>query len=112
MSTQLILVVFGIASFVFVVVFTLRSYRAGANPRLAIIEAWINVLVGFTINYIANLALLPLLGASFTLAENFALGWIYTAISVIRQYIVRRWCQREIHNLAESIAAGLRRIRA
>ena len=94
----------GLASFVFVVGFTLRSYHAGDNPRAAIIEAWVNITIGFAINYAANLLLLPQLGAQFTHAENFLLGWIYTSISIIRQYAVRRWFQERINRLANTLA--------
>lgn len=84
----------GMASFAFVAVFTARAYRnntgVGQTPRWAIVEAWTNIAIGFTVNYLANFMLLPLVGASFTAAENFWLGWVYTAISMIRQYAIRR----------------------
>lgn len=92
MSTLAIL---GIASFLFVVGFTARAYRnntgIGQTPRGAIIEAWVNIGIGFTVNFLSNFLLLPLVGAEFTAGQNFALGWIYTAISIVRAYCVRRW---------------------
>jgi hypothetical protein len=85
----------GIASFLFVAGFTARAYRnnsgIGQTPRGAIIEAWLNIAVGFSVNFVANLFLLPLVGASFTAMENFWLGWTYTAISIVRSYAIRRW---------------------
>jgi hypothetical protein len=85
----------GFASFLFVAGFTARAYRnnsgIGQTPRGAIIEAWLNIAVGFSVNFVANLFLLPLVGASFTAMENFWLGWIYTAISIVRSYAIRRW---------------------
>lgn len=94
----------GLLSFLFVAWFTFRSYYAGANPRAAIIEAWANIIIGFAINYIANLFILPLVGASFTHTENFLMGWMYTAISILRQYAIRRWFQDQIHLLAAAIS--------
>lgn len=95
------LVALGLASFVFVVLFTIRTYYAGDNPRQAIIEAWVNIVIGFTINVIANFALFPLMvDAQITLSSSFWGGWIYTAISVLRQYAIRRWFQERIHVLA------------
>ena len=35
------------------------------------IEAWVNVLIGFTINYIANLLIFPLFGFHISLLANF-----------------------------------------
>ena len=88
------LVALGIISFMFVAGFTARAYRnntgIGQTPRGAIIEAWTNIAIGFTVNFLANFLLLPMVGASFTAGENFALGWIYTAISIVRGYFVRR----------------------
>lgn len=79
----------GAGSMAFVLAFTWHRYSAGRSPRRAIIEAWANLAVGFTINFVANFAILPLVGASFTVAENWWMGWIYTAISVMRQYGLR-----------------------
>ena len=79
----------GLASMAFVLAFTWHRYSAGSNPRRAILEAWANLVVGFTVNFIANFAILPLVGASVTAAENWWLGWLYTAISVLRQYGLR-----------------------
>ena len=84
----------GIASFLFVVGFTAHAYRrnhgVGQTPRGAILEAWLNIAVGFSVNYVANIFLLPLVGASFTAAENFWLGWTYTAVSIVRSFAIRR----------------------
>lgn len=89
------LTVLGLAAFVFVVVFTIRAYRIntgpGQTPRGAIIEAWTNIAVGFSVNYFANFALLPLVGVHVTAGDNFMLGWCYTAISIIRSYALRRF---------------------
>lgn len=72
------------------------------------IEAWANVLIGFGINFIANLVILPLFGfTSLTLATNFAIGCIYTVISVVRSYVIRRWFNDKLHRAAERIARGL-----
>lgn len=86
----------GLVSFAFVAVFTARAYKDdaqgnGQSRRSAIIEAWVNILIGFTINYAMNLILLPLVGARITAMGNFMLGWTYTAISIVRQYAIRRW---------------------
>jgi|GEM_PF-965575 hypothetical protein len=88
----------GMASMAFVAWFTWRAYRsadsgAGQSKRASIIEAWVNILIGFSINYAANVVLIPLMadGAHVTATSNFWGGWVYTAISIVRQYTVRRW---------------------
>lgn len=85
-----VLTALGIASMLFVLAFTWSRYHAGVSPRRAIIEAWANLAVGFAINFAANFAILPMVGASFTAVDNFWLGWLYTGVSVLRQYGLRR----------------------
>lgn len=55
------------------------------------VEAWANILVGFTINFIANLAVLPLFGFNVTPTDAFGIGLVFTAISLARSYIIRRF---------------------
>jgi hypothetical protein len=63
-------------------------------------EACINVVIGFVINFIANLVILPLFGFHITLVDNFYIGLLYTIVSVARSYVVRRWFNRKIHEAA------------
>jgi hypothetical protein len=67
------------------------------------IEAWVNVAIGFGINYIANLLIFPLFGFHITLLENLYMGLIYTVISVVRSYCIRRWFNARIHKLLANI---------
>jgi len=103
-----LLATLGVVSMVFVVAFTARSYSnntgPGQTPRGAIIEAWMNIAIGFAVNYLANWLVLPMVGASFTAAENFWLGWVYTSISIVRQYAIRRYWNNFIHNTAQRLA--------
>lgn len=87
----------GVVSFAFVALFTFRAYNGGPNPQAAIIEAWVNIVIGFSINYLANFVLLPMIGARVSASDNFWLGWAYTAVSIIRQYAIRRWFQDRLH---------------
>lgn len=69
-------------------------------------EALINVLIGFGINFAANLVVLPLFGfAALTLQNNFLIGLIYTAISVVRSYAIRRWFNQYIVRAAARLAS-------
>ena len=54
-------------------------------------ESMANIAVGFTINYIANLLIFPLFGFHISLEANFLMGAIYTAISLARSYVLRRY---------------------
>jgi hypothetical protein len=97
----------GVVSAVFVAAFTChqvfhQDQGKGQTKREAMVEAWTNIVIGFSINYAANLLLLPMVGAELTAANNFWLGWTYTAVSIVRQYVIRRWFNT--HSLAKSVA--------
>lgn len=55
------------------------------------VESWANIAIGFTINYFANLAILPLFGLMVTASDAFGIGVIFTLISLARSYVLRRW---------------------
>ena len=72
----------------------------------SLIEACINVVIGFSINFGANLLVFPLFGWHVTVADNFILGGIYTAISVARSYVIRRWFNARLHAAAMRLAGA------
>jgi hypothetical protein len=54
-------------------------------------EASVSMAIGFGINFVANAFILPQFGfTSLTPLKNFTLGLLYTIISVVRSYGVRR----------------------
>lgn len=57
----------------------------------SVVEALANIAVGFSINFVANMCIFPLFGMHISLANNFLMGMIYTAISLARSYVLRRW---------------------
>jgi hypothetical protein len=101
----------GMVSALFVGWFTYRAYsgkddgKGSQTRRESIIEAWTNIVIGFSINYTANLIFLPMVGAELTAANNFWLGWLYTAVSILRQYALRRWFNS--HRFAATLARML-----
>ena len=70
----------------------------------SLIEALINVAIGFAINFVANMTILPLIGFHITAAQNLLLGVLYTIISVGRSYVIRRWFNARIHHAAMLLA--------
>jgi hypothetical protein len=68
------------------------------------IEAIINIVIGFTINWILNMLVLPQFGFPITGGQAFAIGLIFTVASVARMYVVRRWFNGMLHRAAERIA--------
>ena len=63
-----------------------------AQTRLgSFVEAWANILVGFGVNFAANLIVLPWFGFNVTAGDAFGIGLVFTAISLVRSYVIRRW---------------------
>lgn len=108
-----LLYILGAASAAFVAAFTWCAYAdddrsdGGQSRRQSIIEAWANIIIGFSINFGMNLLLFPLVGIRPSLLQNFYLGWIYTAVSIVRQYALRRWFNDRIHSFAATAARKL-----
>jgi len=63
----------------------------GQSKRHSWLEAWANIVIGFAINYAANLVILPLFGFHIGLLDNFYMGLLYTCVSLVRQYALRRY---------------------
>jgi hypothetical protein len=70
------------------------------------IEAWVNVLIGFGINWCANLVILPMFGFNVSPGQAFEIGLWFTAVSVLRSYVVRRWFNTRLHAAAERLAGS------
>lgn len=55
-------------------------------------EAWVNIGIGFAINWTANMLILPMFGFStLTSIKAFEIGLVFTVISLCRSYCLRRW---------------------
>lgn len=65
-------------------------------------EAVLNIVIGFSINFFANFLILPTINCHVTVAQNLWLGTLFTAVSLARQYAIRRWFNGRVHALAES----------
>lgn len=54
-------------------------------------EAWANIFIGFSINWCANMLILPLFGFDIHPMTAFNIGLVFTVISLARSYVLRRW---------------------
>lgn len=55
------------------------------------VEAWANIAVGFGVSFAANLLVLPHFGFNVTATDALGIGVIFTVISLVRSYVLRRW---------------------
>ena len=61
------------------------------SKRESMIETLTNVGIGWFISFIANMLVLPLFGYNINLTDGVLISIIFTVISIIRGYVVRRW---------------------
>ena len=64
------------------------------SKRRSALEAVTNVTVGFLVAVGANLLVLPAFGYKVTIIDSFAIGWVFTVISMLRSYFLRRLFNR------------------
>ncbi|KAB2678373.1 MULTISPECIES: hypothetical protein [Hyphomicrobiales] len=60
------------------------------SRTMSLVEAFANVAVGYGIAVITQIVVFPLFGLTTTLAENMAMGAIFTVVSIARSYCLRR----------------------
>lgn len=72
----------------------------------SLIEAAINILIGFVIAILSQIVVFPLVGIhGVPLTTNLQIGAYFTLISLVRSYVIRRWFNARLRRAAESIAS-------
>lgn len=75
----------------------------------SLLEAVVNVLIGYWINFAANFLVLPMFGMHPTLSQVFWIGVVFTVISVVRSYVIRRWAQDHLREAIYRVARLIHR---
>ena len=70
----------------------------------SLFEVLFNIAIGFAINWVANIWILPLYGFQITGGQAFSMGLIFTTISVVRSYIIRRYFNARLRAAAQGFA--------
>ena len=60
------------------------------SRMMSLIEALTNVLVGYGVAVATQLTVFPLFGLRVSLDQNLAIGLIFTGVSLVRSYVLRR----------------------
>jgi hypothetical protein len=63
---------------------------AGQSRTMSLVEAVTNVVVGFLLAVLTQIAVFPALGLRVSVADNLLLGGIFTAVSIARSFALRR----------------------
>lgn len=74
--------------------------------RGSLYEASINTLIGLAVSFLAWPIAAAMFGVEYTTSQHFAMTGFFTAVSVARSYVVRRWFNAAIHRAAQRMAGG------
>lgn len=67
-----------------------RTPQEGQTKRASLLEAFANILIGFWVSVLANMLVLPHFKNPGVFREAFLIGLIFTVISFVRSYLLRR----------------------
>jgi hypothetical protein len=70
----------------------------------SLIEAVINVAIGFVVSLVLTAWLLPAYGHHVTWSENLQITGVFTVASIVRAYAVRRYFNKQIRQAAMALA--------
>ena len=57
---------------------------------MSLIEAITNVIVGYGVAVMTQILIFPIFGLHTTLAQNLQMGLLFTGVSIIRSFLLRR----------------------
>jgi hypothetical protein len=76
-------------------------------------EALMNIVIGFALNYVANLVIIPMFvvgndgqPAHISASANWWMGCVYTVISLVRSYTLRRFFNERLHAAAQRLSGA------
>jgi hypothetical protein len=76
------------------------------SRRESFIEAALNVAIGYGVALGSQLAIFPIFGIHVTMSTNLWIGAWFTAISLARSFIIRRWFNARLHRAAQRLAGS------
>jgi len=61
------------------------------SKKGSLIETMTNIVIGYWISFLANWIILPMFGFHVSMSQNLQIGLLFTVVSVIRSYALRRF---------------------
>ena len=62
----------------------------------SLLESLSNIAIGYSVAVLSQLLVFPLFDIDVTLGDNLLIGAYFTAISLLRSYIIRRWFNKRV----------------
>ena len=73
-----------------------RESNVGQSPKHSFYESLTNVIIGYFVAIGSQMLILPLYGIHIPIEQNLTMGLLFTVISLLRTYIIRRWFNKII----------------
>jgi hypothetical protein len=73
----------------------------------SLIESIMNIAIGYGVALLSQIIIFPLFGVHVSLTENLLIGAWFTAISLVRSYVIRRWFNARLHRTAQRMAGEI-----
>lgn len=67
---------------------------SGQTRRASAFEAALNVLIGYWVALAAQVVIFPLYGVHLAASEHVSIGTLFTVVSLVRSYALRRLFNR------------------
>jgi len=67
----------------------------------SLFESLANVIIGFVVAFITQLIVFPMYGLPVSLGQNVGITCIFTVVSVLRSYLVRRLFNAKIKRVLD-----------
>ena len=61
------------------------------TKKQSLIESLTSTTIGIIIGIVLNVTILPIFGYPVSLSDSLWISVIFTVVSIIRSYIIRRW---------------------
>ena len=64
------------------------------SRRMSLFESITNVVIGYLLSLITQVVVFPIFQIEVSLADNMAISVIFTVVSLVRSYVLRRVFER------------------
>jgi hypothetical protein len=73
----------------------------------SLVEVCINVLIGWVLAIVTQLIVFPWFDIHITMADQLWISAVFTAVSIARGYVIRRWFNARLKSAVVSIARSI-----
>ena len=63
----------------------------GQKKSISFLEVFLNTIIGYAVAILTQLVVFPLFDINITHSQNLFLGLIFTIVSIVRSYLLRRF---------------------